>query len=476
MGFAEQKHQLITEKPGWVEYDPLEATYALRSAISSAVKKAKIPAKNIHSIGILAEPQSMLVWDRDTGQPLTPILPAGCERASAVSQILSQTRLGKDIHKITGVPFNPHTLGAKIKWIRDNMPDVKAQLDAGNAMVGTVDTWLVYHLTGRKAVVMASSQAAQTLLLDPATQKWDPFLVNEFGLTNKQLPKLIGIGQLAGKTSGFVPLPDAIPISAIATLAAMEMFGQGAFHYGQACLHFGSLSTLRFFTGSTYVASQTGHAHGLMLTPQGPAHYKESYTLSMTSMLTWLQQVDVTSLPSGSQPTASLTDRLNLADIQLPPQHGLHIIPANLDSISPANKTDQTFHILGINSRTRFHDIVNAVMASVAHCVKVLIDNAESNYSLRFKTLHVTGDMARTSPFAQYLADVLQIPVTRYKTEHSAILSAAWAMHLVSPFFTKTQTLSKVNRVEITYLPEIDPLSSFTYQQTWENGRKLSAR
>lgn len=476
LGHAAQSHKLEIAKPGWVEYDPLEATYALRSAISSVLKVAKLPAKNIHSVGILAEPQSMLVFDKDTGQPLTPILPAACERASAVAQILSQTRLGKDIHEITGVPFNPHTLGAKIKWIRDNMPEVKAQLDAGTALVGTVDTWLVFHLTGRKSIVMASSQAAQTLLLDPVTQKWDPFLMKEFGLSAKQLPAIISIGQTAGNTSGFVPLPDAIPISAISTLAAMEMMGQGAFNYGQAGLHFGSLSTLRFFTGGTFVASQPTHTHGLMLTPDGPAHYKESYTLSMHSMLRWLQRVDYTAMNTATGSIEKWNDKLNFDDLQLPPQHGLHIIPANLNSISPANKAEQTFHILGITSQTRFQDIENAVMASVAHCVKVLIDNAETNYSLRFKSLHITGDMAHANPFTQYLADVLQIPVTRYKSEHSAVLSAAWAMHLVTPFFAKTQTLSKVNRVEITYLPEIDPLSSFTYQKTWENGRKLAAQ
>jgi glycerol kinase len=434
VSLAQKEHRQIYPRPGWVEHDPLEIWQNTQQVVAEALAEIENPKSRIAAIGITNQRETSVVWDKHTGQPLCNAIVWQDTRTDSVCAELAREG-GQDRFRVrTGLPLATYFSGPKIKWILDSLPGVRERAKAGELLFGTMDTWLIWNLTG--AHLTDVTNASRTLLMDLVTLDWDEEILGLLGIPRAMLPQIRSSSEIYGKVGGryIEPQLDGIVIAGDLGDQQAALFGQTCFKPGEAKNTYGTGCFMLLNTGGTAVPSNSG-----LLTTLGyklasePAVYALEGSIAITGALVqWLR--DSLGLIERSADVEALAGSVD-------DNGGVYFVPAFSGLFAPYWRSDARGVIAGLTRYANRGHLARAALEATAYQTREVLDAMEKDSSVKLTGLKVDGGMVFIELLMQFQADMLGVPVIRSSVAETTALGAAYAAGLAVGFWSSLDAL-----------------------------------
>ena len=414
------QHQLEVSptypRSGWVEHDPEAILASVRSQVPAALAAAGLTAAQIASIGLTNQRETTIVWDRGTGKSIAPALVWQDRRTADACTALKNRQA--EISERTGLVIDPYFSATKMAWVLDHVSGARPRAEAGNLAAGTVDAFLIWHLTKGRRFVTDATNASRTLLMDIRRLQWADDLCQLFGVPLQILPEIRPSSGEFGKTLGLDFLPDGIPIMGVAGDQQASLIGQGCVGPGQAKCTFGTGAFLLAHTGGRVVPSRRGLITTLAATfdESAPQYALEGSVFVAGAAVQWFRD--------GLKAIGASPD-INPLALESDPDNELIFVPALTGLGAPHWEPAARGAIFGLTRATGVADLARATLEGVAFQVADLIDAITEDLGSPLSDIRVDGGMSRSDPFLQFQADLLDLPVHRSPQTESTALGAA---------------------------------------------------
>ena len=448
---GQQAHEQIFPKAGWVEHDPIEIWHNTQEVIGQALGKVGLTRHDVAAIGITNQRETAVVWDRATGQPVYNAIVWQDTRTQDVVDALVADGGVRRFAETTGLPLATYFSATKISWILDHVDGARARAEAGELLFGTIDTWLLWNLTGGvNGGVHATdvTNASRTLLMDLRTLDWSDELLAAFRVPRAMLPEVRSSAEVFGHAYPGSLLRE-VPVAGILGDQQAATFGQAAFEAGASKNTYGTGNFLIVNTGEQIVASQ----HGLLTTvayqlgDEAPRYALEGSVAVTGSLVQWLR--DNLGLISSSAEVETLA-------ASVPDTGGAYIVPAFSGLFAPHWRPDARGAIVGLTRFiTRAH-LARAALESTAFQTREVLDAADSEVPVPIAELRVDGGMTGNELLMQFQADILGIPVVRPRITETTALGAAYAAGLAVGFWSSRDELTALWHEDRRWLPTMD--------------------
>jgi glycerol kinase len=443
---AQREHRQIFARPGWVEHDAEEIWSNVEFVIREALAVESITADQLAAVGITNQRETTLVWERDSGRPVHNAIVWQDTRTDAQLRRFDEAFGEKNFRERTGLPLAPYFAGSKLAWLLENVPGLRERAGRGEVVFGTMDSWLIWKLTGNHLTDVTN--ASRTLLMNLRTLDWDPEILAALDIPAAMLPEIRSSAEVYG-TIRQGPLAGVPLASALGDQQA-ALFGQTCFAPGEAKCTYGTGSFLLLNTGTEAVVSQ----HGLLTTVgyrigDQPAVYALEGAIAVTgSLIQWLRD--------------NLGIIQNAAEVEdlartVPDNGGCYLVPAFSGLFAPHWRSDARGVLVGLTAFVNRGHLARAALEASGWQTREVVDamNADSGTSL--STLKVDGGMTRNGLLMQFLADVLQVPVVRPIVAETTCLGAAYAAGLAVGFWPDVEALRANWKRDAQWRPEMDP-------------------
>jgi glycerol kinase len=403
-------------QPGWVEHDATEIWESVADVVPKALKNAGVATNQILGIGITNQRETVVLWERATGKPIGKAIVWQDRRTTDFCREHSGDR--NWLHERTGLILDPYFSATKIRWILDRDPSLRSAAERGEIACGTIDTWLIWNLTGGLAHVTDLTNASRTLLLNLRTLEWDDELCRYFNIPRRMLPELKRSADDFGRTNGLGFLPDGKRINGVAGDQQAALFGQCAFDAGEAKCTYGTGAFFLLHTGKSPIISKNQLVSTVAaMTGPEPRYALEGSVFIAGAAVQWLR--DGLQLFGKSEESELLAAKSDRAEPVL-------FVPALVGLGSPYWEPEARGALLGLTRGTTIADVARAALEGVAYQVADLIDAARGDMGSSLTALRVDGGMARNDWFLQCQADALGLPVLRSPHSESTALGAAF--------------------------------------------------
>lgn len=458
-GVAQKEIRQIYPRPGWVEHDADEIWQSIRKVAADVVKKAGLQSGDIAAIGITNQRETTVVWDRHTGEPLgNAIVWQDRRTAGDCDRIRAEGRAGA-IQKRTGLILDAYFSGTKIAWILDHTRGARARARAGDLAFGTIDTWLVWKLTGGKAHVTDVSNASRTLLFNLKTAAWDPALLDLFRIPESLLPKVASSSEVYGEVTT-IPSLKGVPVSGIAGDQQSALFGQMCLTPGSSKCTYGTGCFLLQNTG-TRVQPSRNRLLSTVAWKLGsePLHYAQEGSVFIGgATIQWLR--DGLRLVKSAQEV----DRLACT---VPDAGGVLLVPAFAGLGAPHWDSYARGLMIGITRDTTAAHVARAALEGIALQVADLLDAMRADTGTAIPELRVDGGAARSEPLMQIQADLLGCPVVRPSVTETTALGATYLAGLGVGFWKSPAAIASQWKVDRVFKPKISRDQALSLRQRW---------
>ena len=408
----------IHPRPGWVEHDPKELFESCLETTEELLEMSEMHPRSIVAIGITNQRETLVMWDRRTGEPVANAIVWQCRRSAPICERLKADGLEDTIRSKTGLPIDPYFTGTKIRWLLDNIPDGQRRAERGDLACGTVDSWLVWNLTNKLVHATDSTNASRTMLFDIDAMRWDPELLSALEVPAAILPEVRTSSEIYGYVSGDLSAGQPIPIAGIAGDQQASLFGQACFEPGSAKNTYGTGCFLLTNTGTRRVESTAGLISTVAWTLGGETTYAlEGSIFSAGSTIQWLRD------GLGLISTAAESEDLAL---QVPDNGGVYLVPAFWGLGAPYWDTYARGAIVGLAGGTTRAHIARAALESIAYQTRDVLDAMRLDAGLDPGSLRVDGGATANDFLMQFQADILGIPVERSAVKETTALGAGY--------------------------------------------------
>jgi len=453
-GLDQMEHEQIFPKPGWVEHDPLEIWKNTQSVIRGALEKSGVSGTDLAAIGITNQRETAVMWDRHTGTPYANAIVWQCTRTDGICNRLSSEGGQDRFREKTGLPIATYFSGPKVRWILDNVPDARDAADKGNALFGTIETWIIWWLTGGPdggAHVTDVTNASRTLLMNLETLQWDPEILNIMGIPPQVLPRIVpSIDQNTwGHTQKTGPLNATIPVCGALGDQQAALVGQACFDIGDAKNTYGTGCFLLLNTGNTPVPSTKGllTTVGYQMRGEQPVFCLEGSIAIAGALVQWLR--DNLGLISSAPEIEELARTVD-------DSAGAYVVPAFSGLFAPYWRSDARGAIVGLTRFVNKGHLARAVLESTAYQSRDIVEAMNQDSGVDLTQLKVDGGMVTNNLLMQFQADVLDVTVIRPKVTETTALGAAYAAGLAVNFWSGLKELRKNWAVDHTWHPQMD--------------------
>ena len=430
VGQHQLEHRQILPQSGWVEHDASEIWQRTEEVIKGALAAAKISGSDLSAIGITNQRETTVVWDRTTGKPLANAIVWQDTRTASFLEALSEKSKSAITYK-SGLAIAPYFAGSKMHWLLNNVPAVKDAISSGRALIGTIDSWLVWNLSGGVASgahITDVTNASRTLLMNLETLDWDDELLAIFGIPRSILPTIASSSEIYGKTSPTGALGASVPIAGILGDQQAAMVGQACFSRGESKTTYGTGNFALLNTGEEIVRSK----NGLLTTVcfkfgSDKARYALEGSVAVTgSAIQWLrdQLGIINSAPEVETLAASVPDT-----------GGVYFVPAFSGLFAPYWRNDARGVIVGMTRATTKAHIARAALEAICYQTKEVLDAMSADSGATLAEMRVDGGITANALCMQMQADVMQVDVVRPKIIETTALGAAYAAGLAVGFF-----------------------------------------
>jgi len=450
---------------GWVEHDPAAIWESQLFSAHEALKRAKLSTDNISAIGITNQRETTIVWDKDTGNPICNAIVWQCRRTSDMCDKLKSDGLTEMIRKKTGLIPDPYFSATKIKWILDNVPGARRDAEAGKLMFGTVDSWIIYNLTGGKIHATDYSNAARTMLFNINTLSWDEELLNMFDIPECMMPEVLPSSSIFGYTDKEV-FGAEIPISGVAGDQQAALFGQCCFDVGDAKNTYGTGGFMLMNTGNKPVFSDNGLLTTIAWGIDGEVTYAlEGSVFICGAVIQWLR--DGLRLFNYAYQSEKIAN-------SVPDCGGVYFVPAFVGLGAPYWDPYARGLIIGITRGTNQGHIVRAVLESMAYQTTDVLKIMEEECESRMTSLRVDGGACANNLLMQFQSDILNIPILRPSLIETTACGAANLAALTVGIYSSMDEIRKASSIEKAFTPCMSEEERTQKLRMWHRAVKKS--
>ncbi|WP_255449975.1 glycerol kinase GlpK [Skermania sp. ID1734] len=426
VGISQREHEQIFPRAGWVEHDPETLWRNTDAVIADVLEQCSLTARDIAGVGITNQRETTVVWERETGKPIYNAIVWQDTRTDRLV-----TELGGDagptrFQHTTGLPLSTYFAGPKARWILDNVEGARERAEAGELCFGTIDSWVMWHLTGGDKHLTDVTNASRTLLMDLRTLAWDPEICSAIGVPTAMLPEIRSSSQVYAEVSHGALA--GVPIAGILGDQQAATFGQACLRPGEAKNTYGTGNFLLLNTGTTPVESE----HGLLTTvcyqvgEDKPVYALEGSVAVTGSLVQWLR--DNLGMISSAAEVEQLASTVE-------DNGGAYIVPAFSGLFAPRWRPDARGVIAGLTRYVNRGHLARAVLEATAFQTREVIDAMHADSGVELTTLKVDGGMVVNELLMQFQADILDVPVVRPVVNETTALGAAYAAGLAVDFW-----------------------------------------
>jgi glycerol kinase len=458
----QREHEQITPRAGWVEHDAREIWRRTREVIGGAMASSYAEAGDVVAIGITNQRETTVVWDRETGEPVyNAIVWQDTRTADIVHELAGEDgpdRLRADV----GLPLSTYFSGPKIKWILDNVEGARARAEAGELAFGTMDTWVLWNLTGgARGGVHATdpTNASRTMLMSLETLDWHQPSLDLMGIPRSMLPEIRSSSETYGEAVGTAL--GGVPVAGILGDQQAAMFGQTCFDPGAAKNTYGTGSFLLVNTGADIVHTEKLLTTvGAKLGPEGPAQYMLEGSIAVTgAAVQWLR--DRLGIIKDAREVEALARSVD-------DNGGVYFVPAFSGLFAPYWREDARGVIVGLTAYANKGHLARATLEATAWQTREVVDAANEVADVPFKELKVDGGMTADEVLMQFQADVLGVPVIRPAVTETTALGAAFAAGLAVGFWSGTDELRERWAEDRRWEPDMDEAERERQYRQWK--------
>ena len=454
---AQKEFRQIFPKPGWVEHDAREIWATQLHTATEAIAKAGLSATDIAAIGIANQRETTVVWDRKTGVPVHHAIVWQDRRTAAACDRLKANGLSPKIRKKTGLVADAYFSGTKLDWILRHVPGARARAKAGELAFGTVDSWLVWNLTGGRVHVTDASNASRTMLFNLNTGDWDDDLLNLLDVPREVLPAVRSSSEFYGETTLF---GAAIPIAGIAGDQQAALFGQACARPGMVKNTYGTGCFMLMNTGAKPMTSK----NNLLTTVAWRIGDRTEFALEGSifiagAVVQWLR--DGLGIIKSSSEVESLAARV-------PDTHGVYLVPAFAGLGAPHWDAYARGLLAGITRGTTAAHIARAALEGIAFQVADVLRAMEADAAIRLKELRVDGGASANNLLMQFQSDLLGVPVVRPKVTETTALGAAYLAGLAVGLWKDRQQIAAQWQADRRFEPTMKPAQRRQHMAGWQ--------
>ncbi|MFA7172685.1 MAG: glycerol kinase GlpK [Kiritimatiellia bacterium] len=460
---AQREFDQIYPVAGWVEHDPMDILYSQLQSVSAVLATGKVRAQEIVALGITNQRETTILWDKNTGKPIYNAIVWQCRRTAELCEGLKAQGLEDYVKAKTGLLIDAYFSGTKIKWILYNVPGALEQAQAGNILFGTVETWLIWNLTGGKAHVTDYSNASRTMLFNVDKLCWDEYLCEKLGIPISVLPKPVPSSMVYGTVAaGIIGIESlgGIPISSAIGDQSAALFGQGCFKPGQAKNTYGTGCFLLLNTGDKRVTSKNKLLTGVAWGIGDEVEYSiEGSAFNAGSVIKWLRD------------ELHLIDKASRCDElaeSVPDANGCYLVPAFTGLGAPYWDMHARGCIVGLTRGVNRAHIARAVLESIVFQVTDLMNAMYADSGIKFSELRVDGGACVSNIMMQIQANLLDINISRPKTIETTALGAAYFAGLAVGFWRDKEEIEKIREVERVFTPQMSREDAAKLYADWK--------
>ena len=457
VGQAQREFTQYFPQDGWVEHDPLEIWGSQYAVMLEVLDKTGVAPEEVIAIGITNQRETAILWDRHTGKPVYNAIVWQCRRTAPIVEALVAEGLGEHIRETCGLVPDAYFSGTKIKWILDNVPGVRERAERGDILFGTVDSWLLWNLTGGKVHATDLTNASRTMLFDIRKLAWDETLLRALDIPASLLPTPLPSSWVYGtvRVRG-----TEIPITGIAGDQQAALFGQGCFEKGEAKNTYGTGCFLLMNTGGDLTASRNGLITTLAAALPGKVQYAlEGSVFVGGAVIQWLR--DELGLIRDAKEAETVAR-------SVPDNGGVYLVPAFTGLGAPHWDMYARGAILGLTrAATRAH-IVRAAEEAIAYEVADLVRAMEADAGIPMDALRADGGASRDGFLLQFQADILQKPVRRPVIRETTALGAANLAGLAAGVWKDTGELASLRRTDAEFVPQMEDTQREKLLSGWQ--------
>ncbi|MBK7896325.1 MAG: glycerol kinase GlpK [Candidatus Promineifilaceae bacterium] len=460
----QMEHEQIFPKPGWVEHDPMEIWARTQDVVKGAMERAGITTKDLAAVGITNQRETTVVWDKNTGKPYHNAVVWMDTRNDKVVAEMAKDGGQDRFRPQVGLPLATYFSGLKVKWLLDNVPAIREAADAGDALFGNIDTWLIWNLTGGPnggAHVTDVTNASRTMLMNLDTLSWNADIAAAMGIPMSMLPTIKSSSEVYGYTLDDGPFGGRIPVSGDLGDQQAATVGQACFSPGEAKNTYGTGCFMILNTGTEPVPSNNGLLTTLCYKfGDQPAVYALEGSIAITGALVqWLRDnlKMIKSAPEVEELAKTVDDN-----------GGIYFVPAFSGLYAPYWKDDARGVIAGLTRYVNRGHFGRATLEATAYQTREVLDAMNADSGVDLTALKVDGGMVFNNLLMQFQADVLGVPVIRPKVAETTALGAAYAAGLAVGFWKNTDEMRENWGVDKTWEPATDSNASTELYAMWK--------
>ena len=432
---AQKEFEQIYPKPGWVEHDAMEIWGSQSGVMREAVDTAGINPEEIAAIGITNQRETTVVWDKKTGKPIYNAIVWQCRRTSEICDELKEKGLTECIREKTGLIIDAYFSATKVKWILDNVEGARERAEKGELLFGTIDTWLIWKLTGGKVHVTDYSNASRTMMYNINTLEWDKDILKELDIPEIMLPEVKESSCIYGYTDSGLFADTRIPIAGCAGDQQSALFGQNCFEEGTAKNTYGTGCFLLMNTGEKPVKSENGLLTTISWGVDGKVEYALEGSIFMGgASIQWLRdELRMIKSAADSEKYAMRVENTN----------GVYVVPAFTGLGAPYWDMYARGTIVGLTRGAKKEHLIRATLESIAYQTKDVLEAMQNDSGIELKSLKVDGGASNNNFLMQFQSDILNVKIDRPKIVETTALGAAYLAGLAVGFFKSKEDIKK---------------------------------
>lgn len=447
-------------KPGWVEHNANEIWGSILAVIAGVLSEANVKPAQIAGIGITNQRETTVVWDKETGNPVYNAIVWQSRQTSGICDELKVDGYNELFREKTGLLIDAYFSGTKVKWILDNVEGARQKAEEGKLLFGTIDTWLIWKLSGGHAHVTDYSNASRTLMFNIHDLKWDEELLEILGVPASMLPAVKPSSEVYAKTAPHHFFGNEVPIAGAAGDQQAALFGQACFREGMAKNTYGTGCFMLMNTGEKAVKSE----HGLLTTLAWGLDGKVEYALEGSifvagSAIQWLRD--------GLRMLKDSIDSEQYAT-KVKSTEGVYVVPAFVGLGTPYWDSDVRGAVFGLTRGTSKEHFIRATLESLAYQTKDVLSSMETDSGIRLKTLRVDGGAVKNNFLMNFQSDILNVPVERPVINETTALGAAYLAGLAVGFWESQEEIAAQWAIDQSFEPKMSDEQRSTLYGGWK--------
>lgn len=445
---AQKEFTQIFPKPGWVEHNASEIWGSILAVIASVMSESNVKPEQIAGLGITNQRETAVVWDKETGLPIYNAIVWQSRQTSGICDELRAKGYNDLFRDKTGLLIDAYFSGTKVKWILDNVEGAREKADQGKLLFGTIDTWLVWKLSGGKAHVTDYSNASRTLMYNIYDLKWDEELLDILSVPKSMLPEVRPSSEVYAHTVDYHFFGQEVPIAGIAGDQQAALFGQACFGEGMAKNTYGTGCFMLMNTGEKAVKSDNGLLTTLAWGVDGKVEYAlEGSIFVAGSAIQWLR--DGLRMLKNAADSQSYASKVESTD-------GVYVVPAFVGLGTPYWDSDVRGAVFGLTRGTSKEHFVRATLESLAYQTRDVLSAMEADSGIELKALRVDGGAVKNDFLMSFQSDILNVPVERPKVNETTALGAAYLAGLAVGYWESRDDIAKQWAVDRAFEPKMN--------------------